>query len=116
MPDQDSERLKRLRERQLADRDPLVKQRNFQRSSSVKEKRMRKPFSFKSAWKDIPCIVKYPLYSLLPGLGLVFFLPTVWNSPYASITAVAAAAILLIFALVLGNSFDLRNDIKDNIK
>lgn len=116
MPDQESERLKRLRERQLADRDPLVKQRNFQRSSSVKEKRMRKPFSFSGAWKDIPCIIKYPLYSLPLGLALVFFLPSLWVSPYSTIAALAAAAIILIFALILGNSIDLRNEIKDNIK
>lgn len=116
MPDQESERLKRLRERQLADRDPLVKQRTFQHSSSVKEKRMRKPFSFSGAWKDIPCIIKYPLYSLPLGLALVFFLPSVWASSFAAITSVAAAAIILIFALILGNSIDLRNEIKDNLK
>jgi len=32
--DPEMERLKRLRERQLTDRDPLVKQRQFQRSSA----------------------------------------------------------------------------------
>jgi hypothetical protein len=47
MPASDSERLKRLRQTQLVDRDPLVKQRKFQHDSVVKEKRMQKPFSLK---------------------------------------------------------------------
>ncbi|MBK8781902.1 MAG: hypothetical protein IPO22_08875 [Anaerolineales bacterium] len=84
MSDQEQERLKRLREKQLQARDPLVKQRNFQHSSSVKEKRMRKPFSLAKAWKkDIPHIIKAPLYGLLLGVVVIFVLPMLWVSPYA---------------------------------
>jgi hypothetical protein len=116
MPDQESERLKRLREKQLADRDPLVKQRKFQHSSSVKEMRMRKPFSLSKAWKDIPHIIKFPFYALILGVIIIFILPTVWNSPYATISGVAATAILIIFGLIFGNTIDLRDEIKDHIK
>jgi len=42
--DPELERLKRLRERQLTDRDPLVKQRQFQRSSAQREKKLKKPY------------------------------------------------------------------------
>ncbi len=116
MSDQESERLKRLREKQLADRDPLVKQRKFQHSSSVKEKRMRKPFSLSKAWSDIPHIIKYPFYALIIGVILIFILPTLWDSPYAIFAALTATAILIIFGLVVGNSIDLRDEIKDNLK
>jgi hypothetical protein len=37
--------LKRLRERQLTDRDPLVKQRQFQRSIAQREKSLKKPYN-----------------------------------------------------------------------
>ena len=46
MPESESERLKRLSQKQLADRDPLVKQRIFQHDTVVKEKRLQKPFFF----------------------------------------------------------------------
>lgn len=116
MPDQESERLKRLREKQLTDRDPLSKQRKFQHSSSVKEKRMRKPFSLSKAWSDIPHIIKYPFYALVIGIIVIFILPTVWNSPYATIASVAATAIFIIFGFILGNTIDMRDEIKDHIK
>jgi hypothetical protein len=116
MPDQESERLKRLREKQLTDRDPLTKQRTFQHTSSVKEKRMRKRFSFSKAWSDIPNMIKYPFYALLIGLIIILILPILWISQYAFITSLAVTAIMIIFGLILGNSIDLRDEIKDNLK
>ena len=41
---QEQERLKRLRERQLAERNPLVKQRQFQHVTTQREKRLCKQF------------------------------------------------------------------------
>lgn len=41
--DPELERLKRLREWQLSDRDSLVKQRQFQRSSARRKKKLKKP-------------------------------------------------------------------------
>jgi len=68
MPESESERLKRLHQKQLADRDPLVKQRQFQHNSAIKEKRMQKPFSLKKAWSDIPHSIRVPFYGLIFGV------------------------------------------------
>lgn len=116
MPDSESERLKRLRQKQLTDRDPLVKQRQFQRSSVVKEKRMRKPFSMKKAWDDIPHSVKLPFYGLIIGVLVMVILPNFWTSRYAFLTGGGATLLFMIFGFIVGNSLDLRDDIKDNIK
>jgi len=117
MSDQEQERLKRLRENQLQARDPLVKQRQFQHSSSVKEKRMRKPFSLAKAWKkDIPHIIKSPLYGLLFGVVVIFVLPMLWASPYALYAGIGVTLLLIIFGTIMGNSLDMRDEIKDHIK
>jgi hypothetical protein len=116
MPDREAERLKRLRDRQLADRDPLVKQQKFQRDSSIKEKRMRKPFSLSKAWKDIPHVIKAPFYGLLLGFLTILVLPILWNSPYAMLLGAALTVVFMIFGLVTGNSLDLRDNIKDQLK
>ncbi len=116
MPESESEKLRRLRQRQLADRDPLVKQRQFQRSSAVKEKRMRKPLSLKKAWGDIPHSVKLPLYALIFGAIVTFVLPAFWKSPYAIFAGVGITLLLIIFGFITGNSLDLRDDIKNHIK
>ncbi len=116
MSNQEQERLKRLREKQLQARDPLVKQRQFQHSSSAKEKRMRKPFSMSKAWKDIPHIVKAPFYGLILGVIVIFVLPIFWNSPYTIWAGAGATALFMIFGAIMGNSLDLRDEIKDHIK
>ncbi len=116
MPDSEAERLKRLRQRQLTDRDPLVKQRQFQHSSVIKEKRMRKAFSLKEAWNDIPHIIKSPLYGLLIGVIVTAVLPSVWKSSYAVIAGTGATILFIIFGVIVGNTLDLRDEIRDQIK
>lgn len=116
MSNQEQERLKRLREKQLQARDPLVKQRQFQHSSSVKERRMRKPFSLSKAWKDIPHVIKTPFYALMLGVIVVFVLPAFWDSPYAILVGAAITLIFILFGVILGNSLDMRDDIKNHLK
>ena len=116
MPESESERLKRLRQKQLTDRDPLVKQRQFQRSSVVKERRMRKPFSLKKAWSDLPHIIRTPFYGLILGVLVIVILPNFWKSPAAILTGVGATVLFILFGVVFGNSLDLRDNIRDHIK
>jgi len=116
MPESESEKLKRLRQRQLADRDPLVKQRQFGHNSAAKEKRMRKPFSFKKAWDDIPHSIRVPFYALIVGVVVIFVLPNFWKSPYAIFAGVGITLVLIILGFITGNSLDLRDDIRKNVK
>ncbi len=116
MPDQEQERLKQLRERQLQARDPLANQRKFQRNSAIKEKRMRKKFTLSGAWKDIPHVIKVPFYGLILGVILTFILPTFWDSPYTILAGIGVTVIFILFGVILGNSLDLRDEINDNIK
>jgi len=116
MPDSEAERLKRLRERQLTDRDPLVKQRQFQRTSVIKEKRMQKPFSLKTAWSDIPHSIKSPFYGLIIGIIVIVILPSLWKSPYAILAGVGVTLLFIIFGFIMGNSLDLRDNIRKHIK
>ncbi|MCL4274358.1 MAG: hypothetical protein QY328_13170 [Anaerolineales bacterium] len=117
MSDREQERLKRLREQQLQTRDPLTKQRKIQHGISVKERRAaRKPFSFAKAWSDIPHIFKVPFYGLLLGVTITFILPMLWISPYAIFAGAGVTLLLIVFGAILGNTLDLRDRIKDNIK
>lgn len=116
MSNQEQERLRRLREKQLTDRDPLVKQRTIQRGITTKARRMRKPFKLTGAWKDLPHIIRTPFYALLLGIAVIFILPTLWISPLAIWTALLITVFLIIFGVVLGNSLDLRDDIKNNLR
>ena len=116
MPDQESERLKRLRESQLTDRDPLSSERKFQHVTSIKEKRMQKPFSFKKEWKAVPHIIKVPLYCLILGVIIMAALIILWNSPYALYAGAGAIVILLLFGISSGSVMDYNDKIKDHLE
>jgi hypothetical protein len=116
MPDQESERLKRLRERQLKDRDPLVSERKFQHVTSIKEKRARKPFSLKKEWKAVPHIIKLPLYCLILGAIIMAALILLWDSPYALYAGAGAIVILLLFGVASGTVMDYNARIKDHLE
>jgi len=115
MPDQETERLKRLRDKQLNVRDPLIKERQFQRNMSVKEKRMRKPLSLQEDWRNIPYVVKAPLFALIFGVIGAIALVSLWSSPYAIYVGAGATVGLIIFGAVLGNALDLRENIKKHL-
>ena len=116
MPDQESERLKRLRERQLKDRDPLASEHKFQHVTSIKEKRMRKPFSLKKEWKAVPHVIKVPLYCLILGVIIMTAVIILWDSPYSLYAGAGAIVILLLFGVASGSVMDYNNKIKDHLE
>ena len=114
--DQELERLRRLRDRQLSDRDPLVKQRKFQRESAQRERRYRKPYSFGKMWKDIPHAWKGFFYGLLLGTAVLLIVPMFWISPWAVPCSAAAIVVFAIFGVMLGRAVDARENIKDLLR
>lgn len=114
---QEQERLRRLRERQLADRDPHVKQRQFQRVSSQREKRLSKQsYSLGKMWKDIPHVWKGFFYGLIVGLVVFLAIPLFWTSPWALTVSLLALVVIILFGILVGRAIDTRENIKDLIR
>lgn len=111
--DRELERLKRLRESQLADRDPLVKQRQFQQASAQREKRSKKPYSLGKMWKDIPHAWKGFFYGALLGTVVLLIVPIFWVSPWAIPCSAIAIVVFAIFGVMLGRAIDTRENIKN---
>ena len=82
MPNNDEqERLKRLRDRQLAARDPHAGQRKREQIYVRREKKAAgKKISFGEMWKEIPHTIKGPLYGLILGFVIFIALPFFWNT------------------------------------
>ena len=117
MPGNEQERLKRLRERQLADRDPLVKQRQFQRVSSQREKRLKKQsYSLGKMWNDIPHVWKGFFYGLLLGLVVFLIVPMFWQSLWAFVVSLVVLVIFIMFGVLVGRAIDTRENIKELIR
>lgn len=113
----EQDRLKQLRDRQLTDRDPLVKQRKFQQSSAQKEKRVRaRGYSLREAWLTIPAIYRSPMIGLLLGLGVMFVLPYFWDSSWAFWVGLGAVFFFILIGILTGRAQDIRDNLKDAIK
>ncbi len=109
----EQERLKRLRDKQLADRDPHIKQRHYNQSYSVKSKRKTQKLTLKSMWSDLPHIIKSAFIGLVLGVLVLIFLPQFWASPYAVYVSVFCLILFLIVGVLIGNALDLRDNIRD---
>ena len=113
----EQERLKRLRERQLTDRDPLVKQREFQRTTAQKERKAsKKRYTLGEAWRTIPHIYRSPFIGLVFGVGVMVVLPTLWDSEWAFWVAVGVTVFAIMLGLLTGRAQDIRDELRDAIK
>ena len=111
------ERLKRLRERQLADRDPLVKQNKFQSTSAQKARRASgKKISLGEEWRTIPNLYRSPLIGFFLGVGVTIVLPMFWKSTWAFWAGVGVTVLLIVLGAMLGNALDIRDRLKDSLK
>ena len=109
----EQERLRRLRERQLSDRDPNVKQRDFQRMSASRERNLDKSYSLGRMWADIPHSWKGFFYGAATGTVLLIILP-LFISAYWVVPCAALSIVLFgIMGLLLGRAVDAREEIKD---
>lgn len=102
-------------DQELSDRDPLVKQRQFQRSSAQRERRSRKPYSLGKMWKDIPHAWKGFFYGLVLGTLVLLVVPLLWLSPWAVPCSAATIVVFVIFGVIMGRAIDTRENIKDLI-
>jgi len=119
MPDQPTEeqkRLMRLRDRQVAARDPLVKNRKFNQQAAERERKRDRRFSLAEAWGILPQIFKGGLYGLLLGLLLLGIVTKAWISPWALPVMLALTLIFVIVGVIIGQALDLRDNIKKQIK
>ena len=113
----EQERLKRLRERQLSDRDPLVKQRQFQRTTAQKERKARsKRYSLSEAWRTIPHIYRSPFIGLLLGLLVLFILPSLWDSSWAFWTGLGITFFFILVGVLTGRAQDVQENLKDALR
>lgn len=113
----EQDRLKRLRERQLTDRDPLVKQRQLQKTTAQKERKAsKKRYSLGEAWRTIPHIYRSPFIGLVIGLAVMFILPILWISEWAFWAGLGVTVFAVMLGLMAGRAQDIRDELRDSIK
>ncbi len=115
MPETEAERLRRLRERQLRDRDPLARQRQLDREIARKQRRMRESFSLRQMWADIPRRWRGLLLGLVVGLLLLLAAPSLVADPWGVCLGVAGLPFAALIGFLIGRYQDTMDDIRGHL-
>ena len=108
----EQEQLKRLRERQLAARDPLVKVRKGQQHSAERERKRDRSVSLIQAWQDIPRVWRSVFWAVLISGVATGILSSLLDTLWSILGGILIAVVYLSFAILIGNALDARDEIK----
>jgi hypothetical protein len=109
--DPEQERLIRLRQKQLADRDPGVKQKEFNRMATARERKVDRRITAGRMWKTLSHAWRGAFIGLLLGVFVMVILPSLWVSDRALPAALGILFILIVLGIVVGKSFDYRDNL-----
>jgi hypothetical protein len=116
MSNQDEiERLRRLREKQLKARDPLAKQRKIDRQVAARRRKKQKSFSVGGMIRDMPYKWRGAIIGAVIGMGISIILTMVLTSKWTDIIGLLIVVFLTIIGLMFGQAFDAREELKDLI-
>ena len=116
MQNPERDRLRRLREAQLATRDPQIKQRKLQRTIAEKHRRAARPFTWGKFWSEVPQRWRGVLFGGLVGVLIAVALPFILPSLWATIFAVIAFVFCASLGFLMGRAIDTRENLKDLVR
>jgi len=114
MSNQDEqERLRRIRDRQIQLRDPKIKDKKVQKSVAKKHRESVEPFSITKIWTDLPKIIRGAVIGMLLGIATLLVLPYLFQGAWVDIAGFAAVLIFALLGMIFGQALDARDRLKD---
>ena len=112
----DPDRLRRLRDQQIAARDPLVHQRQLDHRIAQRQRRARTSFSVLKMWSQTPRRWRGLLLGVLTGATLLLVLPLAIESTWTAPCAGVATLFLAFLGFLIGRAMDSRHDLHDLLR
>jgi hypothetical protein len=109
----ETDRLKRIRDRQLQLRDPQTKDKKLQHNIAVRRKRSVKRLSLAAILREIPKKWWGLVLGMALGVGVFVVLPSFVDSGWADILGFAAIFFLAILGSLLGHAMDVRDRLNE---
>lgn len=112
----EKERWIRIREQQLAARDPLRGERRTQRRIAEQHRRSQRRFSFSLMLEDIPYRMKGAFFGAILGGVIGALMPLLITASWADWIWIAAVIIVSVIGFLYGSALDAREQIKDALR
>ena len=109
----DQERFRRIRDQQLATRDPLIKQRKSDHMISEKHRRAQTRFSFGQMWSEIPHKWRDMLGGAVLGVIVVIIVPLLVPGAWSLCIGLAGFVFLTFLGFLIGRYEDTKEDVED---
>lgn len=118
MPNQNDEveRLKRIRDKQLRARDPQKKVRKTQHHIAQKYRSSRKPVTAKSVIADVPKKWLGFVGGLFLGFFVLLLLPYFVESKWTDLIGIAVMVLLGFLGIAVGQAADAKAELEDLIR
>jgi VIT1/CCC1 family predicted Fe2+/Mn2+ transporter len=112
----DLERLRRIRQQQLAARDPRKKQDKLQKTISHKHRSHSQSFSIGTMWAEVPNRWKGAFFGCIFGVIAIFVLPLVTDAEWATTVGFVLLFFLGVMGFLVGRSKDAQDDLRNLVR
>jgi uncharacterized protein YacL len=109
------ERLKRIRDRQIGLRDPQTKQQRIQHGIATRRKKAVRKFSTREVMREIPHKARGTLIGAVVGILILIVLPMFVDSQWTDVIGIMSIVFLSVFGFLLGRALDARDSLKELI-
>ena len=111
--DDEVERLRKLRDRQISLRDPHVQQQKVQKHVAHRRRSSREPFVLSRIFTQIPKVITFTIVGMLLGLVVLLVLPYFVQETWTDMVGIVAVVILAVFGAAFGQAIDVRDRLRD---
>jgi hypothetical protein len=111
------ERIKRIREQQIASRDPTKKEKQMQHNIAQKYRRVKsqeKPV--KDSWDALSNIWKGMIFGAILGFILMMTVPFIVGGRIGGVLGLACLPIMIVLGVIIGSSLQWRKNMRNTMK
>ena len=107
------ERFKRIRDKQLQARDPQKKERRIQHNISVRQRKSRQSFSFGKMLSELPRAWIGLIIGVFIGFLVLLILPLFSSASWVNLLGLAITLFLAILGFTIGYAIDGKRELED---
>lgn len=111
--DDEVERIRRIRDRQIQMRDPQIKQKKLQKNISARRRSRLEAFDITRIFTDLPKVITGTLLGLLIGLLVMIILPYLVKADWVDYLSLGILVTTTFMGVAFGRAIDARDNLRD---